>query len=324
MGQLEKETGLAGVKPDVKESKLLETIVHSVTYDPTSILNCPHDFPHQSIKSESMETEQATYLEAAHESNLSDLLIRPVERSSSLPNEFKHKSVIPLDKFFDKTVFNEKLDKRLKKIEERVKEIKKQMKSPFEMFLPKYYQIGHDIRPDQYWNLITSSEVQKVQSEQEPEPVEPTKTDDVLMIPLKKQFKHEKNTETKKLKKKLKDVDFSEAIIEYNKRKNEQQVEALGDTEKNDEQFEKLSEKVKDNLKSISQFVKNANFSKDSEQFKYDPENMNQMFSKAHSSEKEPKAKRFEDKFGKANKRRSTNALTRSKNTKSFTFRKSN
>lgn len=270
-----------------------------------------------------METEQITDLEIVNKSNLGEFLIRPAERSISLPNEFLPQSDTCLNKFFDKKVFNEKLDKRLKKIEEKVKEIKKQIRSPFEMFLPKYYQIGYNIDPNQYWKLIKSSQIKKVEVEQEQEPVELVKKDDVLMIPLKKQFKQEKNTETKKLKKKLKDVDFSEAIIEYNKRKTEQ-IEALGseNLENGDEQFEKLSEKVKDNLKSISEFVKKANFSKESQEFKYDPDTMNQMFSK--QSETKPKAKRFEDKFGKANKRRSTNAVTRSKNNKSFTFKKSN
>lgn len=312
-------------RSDIQESKLLENIVHSVTYDPNSILNCPHDFPHQLEKSEPMEVEQITDLDLVNKLNLCDLLIRPNERTTSLPSELTFKNVASLDKYFDKKVFNEKLDKRLKKIEEKVNEIKKQIKSPFEMFLPKYYQIGSNKLPDQCWNLIKSNQNKNLEIEKLQESIQQPKTDDILMIPLKKQFKHEKTLETKKLKKRLKDVDFTDAIIEYNKKKNEK-IDALGeqDLEKSNEEFEKLSEKVKDNLKSISEFVKKANFSKETNEFKYDPETMNQMFSKPHGSGQDSKVKRFEDKFGKGNKRRSTNAVTRSKNNKSFTFKKSN
>lgn len=271
-----------------------------------------------------MEVEQITDLEIVHKSNLCELLIRPKECSTSLPSEFICKKAISLDKYFDKNVFNEKLDNRLKKIEEKVKEIKKQIKSPFEMFLPKYYQIGNNKHSEQCWNLIKSYQNKKVDFKKEPEPIQKPNSDDILMIPLKKQFKNEKLNETKKLKNKLKDVDFTEAIIEYNKIKNEQ-IEALGDENlAKSNEFEKLSEKVKDNLKSISEFVKKAKFSKETNEFKYDSETMNQMFSKPHGSGQDSKVKRFEDKFGKGNKRRSTNAVTRSKNNKSFTFRKSN
>lgn len=84
---------------------------------------------------------------------------------------------------------------------------------------------------------------------------------DVFMIPLKKQFKMEKHSESKKLKKKLKNVDFSDAIIEFNKSRAER-IEALGADEEEQEKLDKISEKVKENLNSLSQFVKKANINK--------------------------------------------------------------
>ncbi|CAF0830592.1 unnamed protein product [Brachionus calyciflorus] len=318
----------------IESGPKIESIAHTVTFDPDSILNCPHDFPH--LKNEPMETEQLqdeNAIETAFKSNLGDLLMRPGGvQTTQLPDNFAQKETILMGKFFDKNVLGEKMDKRLRKIEEKVNEIKKEIRNPFELYLPKYYQImGHRVEPEKYWNLLKSTEkMSQVESEEEmDEKVQETKTEDILMIPLKKQFKLEKNTESKKLKKRLKDVDFSDAIIEYNKMKSES-VQALGGEEtetQNDQHFNNLSEKVKDNLKSISEFVKKANFSKNftenaGEFSGYSAENLNQMFSKSHNEQQqEQKQKRFEDKFGKVNKRRATNAVTRSKNNKSFTFK---
>lgn len=81
-------------------NNLLNSIVQSVKYDPDSILNCPHDFPHTNEhESEMMESDanqrhlmDGSHVEDAIRSDLADLLIKP--RQTTQPDIHQHLSEI--------------------------------------------------------------------------------------------------------------------------------------------------------------------------------------------------------------------------------------
>jgi ribonuclease D len=128
-----------------QQTSALDSIVHSVKYDPESILNCPHDFPHnnerQSDQMEEMDHANAD-ADPAHETNLVDLLIKPTSTSDfHLPVNMLHS----LDKsslselFLKSTNLTGKSRATKSSAVDKVKSIKMSIENPFEMYLPVSY-----------------------------------------------------------------------------------------------------------------------------------------------------------------------------------------
>ena len=240
--------------------------------------------------------------------------------------------------------------KSLQKLKEKIEAIKSTVENPFEMFLPFEFRSSGKCEMLK-WNLIKSEEVkakpfvlEKNTSLVSKEEDMSAKNPNFNMIPLKQQSKQEKfkNNDKKYTKNKvLKNVDFTEAIVEYNKSKVEK-VYALGSKDLENEEIQSIdvdaqqqqlqaliADKISSNLKSLSESVKCATLKDDaktSKPFVYDPQSMDQLFAKPASKKNEydPSSKIKRVQFSKVNKRRSTNAVTRNKQNQSLTFKKEN
>lgn len=355
--------GLINQKESNKNNAM-DSIVQFAKYDPDNILNCPHDFPHkyqESQNSDQMDMQQAndSAIEEVSKLSLNDILIKPNNKISQL--DMPKSLNIPrngssLKELFVKTN-NQEITKikNIKKLEEKVKDIKSSMRSPFEFFLPKEIRKVSEIDENETkWNLIKSVQTEvhnQVQINPTDLATEQSITNDINMIPLKQQFKKEKHVllgHDKKKKKALKNVDFSDAIIEYNKSKTEK-INALGSIQEEEsselnEQSQKLNElinkKLTENLKSLSEQVKvgsfefggassgsGANESSEGE-FVYDTNDMNKLFSKPQSSKDnvkyDPSSRLKQNKFDKINKRRQTNLVSRAKHNLTYTYKEPN
>jgi ribonuclease D len=361
--------GLINQKESNKNNAM-DSIVQFAKYDPDNILNCPHDFPHkyqESLNSDQMDIQQANDTSVAIDEvsklSLNDILIKPSNKISQLDMpkslDVSHTGSSLTDLFSKSS--NEQINtiKNIKKLEEKVREIKSSMKSPFEFFLPREIRkITQDDNTAPKWNLIKSVNENEAYNQAQINiadllPQE-TATNDINMIPLKQQYKKEKHLllgHDKKKKKLLKNVDFSDAIIEYNKSKIEK-INALGsiqeeeNSELNDQSQqlnELINKKLSENLKSLSQQVKVGSFEFGSDvgassgsaanessegEFFYDPNNMNKIFSKPQSSKDnikyDPSSRLKQNKFDKINKRRQTNLVSRAKHNLTFTYKEPN
>ena len=348
-------------------NNVLDSIVHAIAYDPDHILNCPHDLSHN-FKSETefiddQQQELTNALDEASKLDLKELLIKPSDATSVakpvLPADLNLTKSSELSSIFKKSDVVNRAEKNhakknlksLIKLQERIETIKKSMKNPFEMFLPNEFRsqsntANTDNAEITKWNLIKTEVVkatpfvlQKKQAfanEEEDENV--AKPANTNMIPLKQQFKQEKYKHQVK-NKILKNVDFTDAIIEYNKSKVEK-VHALGSKDLEDEEIQSvdidtqqqqlndlIASRISSNLKSLSEAVKsgiNEGEAASSAAFSYDAKSMNELFAKPapKKGEYDPSSKIKRVQFSKVNKRRSTNAVTRNKQNQSMTFKK--
>lgn len=148
----------------------------------------------------------------------------------------------------------------------------------------------------------------------------------------------------KKPKKRSKNIDFTNAIIEYNKSK-VSKVNALGgvnedempNENQNDDDIDNeisaqqqkldalLQKKISDNLSILSKELKNPATSSDTPDiYNYNAQSMNKLFAKPELARDhfDPASKIKNSKHSKVNKRRVTNAITRMKNNHSLTYKK--
>jgi exosome complex exonuclease RRP6 len=330
----------------VNKSNVMDKLVHFMAYDSESILNCPHDLSHrqqdkQQHQGGDDDLDESTFqhVDLNETKNLNDLLIKPNNQlvQPALPADLINISSSAQSRLFHKKPLNSNENRKLI---DKVNFIREQIKNPFELFLPNELRANNNDRVDEseYWNLIKTDARHKrdahifsTDANQEEATNGNQSANESSMIPLKQQFKFEKFVASsgasgqQKAKKKKKDVDFTDAIIEYNRKKmktepvlgdriEEGELEEIEEEEK--EKFDQLAQKIQDNLKSLSDSVKNATFTG------YDAQQMNKMFQKPSQSTNESgqHASR-QSKYGKINKRRNTNAVTRSKHNQSATFR---
>ena len=314
------------------QKSVLDSVVHLATFDPDSVLNCPHDFRHKNNDetNDNMDTNQAPHEESVIHLNLKEIFIKPtLSLGPSLPKTLVNVKSSTLNEVFSKKLALQQKRKAKRDIEEKVKKIKVEIENPFEVFLP--LELRSTNVQSFKWNLVKPSEIlakpvisKETKAAKEAE--EEVKTQETNMIPLKNQFRQEKfaNSE-KKLKKKLKSIDLAETIVEYNRIKSAQ-APALGDEEAMDEELESqqrqinslIEEKVNSNLKLLSQSLKSGT------EFSYEADAMNQMFSKPQKparADYDPASKLKRSNFAKVNKRRQTNAVTRAKQNQSVTFK---
>lgn len=329
------------------KSNVMDKLVHFMAYDSESILNCPHDLSHrqqdkqqhQGGEGDDLDASTFQHVDLNEINNLNELLIKPNSQlvKPDLPADLLNMSSCAQSHLFHKKPLNSNENRKLI---DKVNLIREQIKNPFELFLPNELRVnkGDGVDETHYWNLIKTDARQQRDVQQsatgmsQDEEINGHKSaNDNNMIPLRQQFKFEKFAATSgaveqhKAKKKKKDVDFTDAIIEYNRKKMKtepvlgEQVEEgeLDEIETEErERFDQLAKKIQDNLKSLSDSVKNATFTG------YDAQEMNKMFQKPSQSTNEPgqHASR-QSKYGKMNKRRNTNAVTRSNHNQSATFR---
>lgn len=232
------------------------------------------------------------------------------------------------------------------------------MENPFSIFLPKEFQPENTSKDFKKWVLLkplkerakTSQDLSKAKVE------EKIVTPDIMMIPLKQQYKFEKYSAGElKPKKRKTNVDFTDAIIEYNKQKQakvnalsggaEDEAEMINEYQNNDidkeieSQQQKLEElmqkKIQSNLSLLSQEAsgsssRNGTANSAAEHatssiYTYNPNAMNKLFAKPELSKEQfdPSSKLRNSKHKAVNKRRMTNAVTRMKNNHSLTYKKS-
>ncbi len=215
------------------------------------------------------------------------------------------------------------------------------------MFLPNEFRQPSDSEKNKItkWCLLKpfKSQSKAVQSNETvqakaAQTVSPTEE---FMIPLKQQFRSEKKPQGKKRK----NVDFTDAIIEYNRAKarvnalgGDNEEEMLNENQNDDidteiqEQQQKLDalvqQKITANLKLLSKETAAPGSSKETngneEIYTYDAQSMNKLFAKPEVTRNEfdPASKIRNSKHSKVNKRRMTNAITRMKNNHSLTYKK--
>lgn len=225
------------------------------------------------------------------------------------------------------------------------------------MFLPSEFRQQNNLDNNiKKWTLLKASKKEPII------PVLPSiakttikteTTEEFCMIPLKKQYKLEKYASgEKKPKKRANKIDFTDAIIEYNKTKIAK-VNALGDDDdgtllnenQNDDidreieiQQKKLDnlvqDKIRSNLSILSKESNNAKNKKiasnndslnnDDNTYSYDTQAMNKLFAKPEKTQNEfdPAAKIGNSRHRKVNKRRMTNTVTRAKSNQSLTYKK--
>jgi hypothetical protein len=331
------------------KSNVMDKLVHFMAYDSESILNCPHDLSHrqqdkQQHQGGEGDLDESTFqhVDLKETTNLNDLLIKPNSQlvRPSLPADLLNVSSSAQSHLFHKKPLHSNENRKLI---DKVNLIRQQIRNPFELFLPNELRVnsGNGIDEAHCWNLIKTDAIQKrnvhesvAGSSQEEATNGHTSTSDNNMIPLRQQFKFEKfaatsgaGVEQHKAKKKKKEVDFTDAIIEYNRKKmktepvlgeqvEEGELDEIETEEK--EKFDQLAQKIQDNLRSLSDSVKNATFTG------YDAQEMNKMFQKSSQQTNESTSGQHgsrQSKYGKMNKRRNTNAVTRSKHNQSATFR---
>lgn len=347
-------------KIESQSKSVLESIVHLTTYDPNSIINCAHDFPQdRDDQMDILQQQDATV-------NLSDLLVKPNIVDDNMPNNLVKEATSTLTNLFNKefhvnleenSLEKVKQNKKLKKIEEKVKTIKNEIEHPFSMFLPSEFRKTNNLDTSiKKWILLKAKKIESVepsiQSSVTQTKIEKESTEE-FMIPLKKQYRLEKFTSgEKKTKKRANKIDFTDAIIEYNKSKIAR-VNALGGEDdrnlinenQNDDidktieiQQKKLDNLVQDKIRSnLSILSKESNnpknsFASNSEHldknqetiYSYDVEAMNKLFAKPEKTRDEfdPASKIGNSRHKKVNKRRMTNSVTRVKNNHSLTYKK--
>lgn len=114
------------------KANILDTLVHSVTYDPNSILNCPHDFPHSSENSMEVEADQI-------KSNLSDLLLKPKQIIEEiLPNDLISTEKVSSRISLLKQATKMKMLEKYKKLRKKLKKFRNQLKIRLNCF----YQVN--------------------------------------------------------------------------------------------------------------------------------------------------------------------------------------
>lgn len=331
--ETKEKTNNTGTNDKSQSKSVLESIVHLTTYDPNSVINCAHDFPQDA--EDSMETNQ--HQEQDTLKDLNEIFLKPKNNESNdMPNNLiKSQAVSALTTLFSKDFqvrSSEKTDmkllKKIKKLEEKVKIIKEEIQNPFQIFLPKEFREVNNIdniitkwslkKPQEVISTIFIKESQRVQKTEEPI----ISADMITMIPLKQQYKFEKlasGEEKRKPKKRAKNVDFTDAIKEYNNSK-QVKINALGggeneegminenqnndiDNEINDQQKkldELLQKKIRLNLNilskestnnsevndnsindsSNSKNTQNKDTAQTSNIYTYNPQSMNKLFAK--------------------------------------------
>jgi ribonuclease D len=332
-----------------KPESVFESIVHLASYDPNSMINNPHDLPHQ--QSDQNANEESMNVDTNHDNevklNLKDLLIKPsVKASFSLPENLFEIKCSKLSDLFVKELTHQTKEKTTKTLQEKIKKINDSIENPFSMFLPKEMRLNANQNEKHIsWNLLKSTENnQSLNSTGNlSKPEEPIKIDqDELMIPLKRQFYLEKFSGEKKSKTKhTKNLEYTEAIIEYNRIQEENQAGLRNSNESSDSEDgqvdshqKKLSnvieQKILSNLKHLANASANGNqeaTSATSEaSFEYEKEKINKMFYNSNETkgDYDPTSKIRKSTLNRVNKRRTTNAVTRSNNSKSVTFRVTN
>ena len=341
-------------------SSVLESIVHLTTYDPNNVINSAHDFPQEAIEQQEDTTQTSI--------NLNDIFIKPVSVDLSLPDDLSPNTVCPLVELFNKDFGLKtpqdsspavKLNKKVKQLEEKINKIKQSIENPFKMFLPVEFrqaasQLDVEVRK---WSLLKPREVTTTQQVDKEVPKmdvteKPADKIDVTMIPLKQQYKFEKFSGAERKPKKRsfnKNVDFTDAIIEYNKSKVEK-INALGSSDldrapnQNDDmdheievQQKKLDDLMQQRIRSNLQLLSQQTMSQASDEqaataasksspeaaFVYNIETMNKVFTKPDmvANKFDPASKIRKANHSKVNKRRMTNAVTRSKNNQSVTYK---
>lgn len=301
-----------GAKPD----SVLESIVHLTTYDPDHVLNNPHDFKHQDEPMNQEESNNPIQ-------DLNSILIKPsVAANSSLPDSFVENTGSSLSELFHKDLNITNFT-----IREKIRKINQTIENPFSMYLPPELRHESDmISSASYWNLMkpTGASLNSTQQngslrEEEPVRVEP----DIIMIPLKKQVHLEKKSDKKK-NKQLKNLEYEQAIQEYH-RQQEEKEKGIGDeTNEQQQQLNSLIEsKILSNLKTLSAEAAATSTEATQPQFEYNMNEINRMFKPedAKKNESDSAGRARKGNFNKVNKRRTTNAVTRSSNSKSVTFK---
>jgi len=333
---------------------VLESIVHLTVYDPNNIINNPHDLTHtHSNQNGGLDESMNIDNEQEMKLNLKDLLIK-TPTDVILPDNLVKLKESKLSNMFSK---NDQFNLKEKNLKEKIKKINDTIENPFGMFFPADLRLNNQIQSEYTpWNLIKATEINQsldfsnnVALKQE-EPV--ILNEDTLMIPLKKQFNLEKYSSEKQQKAKnktFKNLEYNEAIIAYNKSQEEKQM-GLGNNNNNnnsessddsevDLQQQKLTnlieEKIRSNLKLLSGSVPEQSegaaagggggATSSTKAFEYDMNKINSLFSSQDKNTVfDPTSKMRKGNFNKVNKRRTTNAVTRSNNAKSVTFKMSN
>lgn len=256
-----------------KPESVLDSIVHLASYDPNNIINNPHDLPHTATADQN-DNEESMNVDVSRDDevklNLKDLLIKPSVKSTkvtySLPDglvEMKHSKLSGL---LTKQRPEQSEEKKVKTLQEKIQKINESIENPFSMFLPLDLRLNSaKSETFQPWNLLKATENNQSfnSTAQLAKPEEPVKVDgDVLMIPLKRQSFLEKFSGEKKTKTKAqKNLEYTEAIIEYNRNQEKNQAglgnESSGSEDGEvDEQQKKLNtlieQRILSNLKLLS------------------------------------------------------------------------
>ena len=334
-----------------KPESVFESIVHLASYDPNNMINNPHDLPHGQSDQNGNE-EAAMNVDVNHDNevqlNLKDLFIKPIVKSTKvsfrLPDNLIELKYSKLSDLFAKERVYRTAEKKAHNLQEKIKKINESIENPFSMFLPP--ELRHNANPNENyvtWNLLKSTENQN-QSQNSTaslsKPEEPVKIDqDILMIPLKKQFFLEKFSGEKKQKTKhTKNLEYTEAIIEYNRVQEKNQA-GLGNSKVSsdsdedgqvDIQQKKLNNLIEQKILSNLKLLSNASANENNEAksapqapFEYDKEKINKLFANSNETKGDfdPTSKIRKSTLNRVNKRRTTNAVTRSNNSKSVTFK---
>jgi hypothetical protein len=210
-------------------SNFLDTISQPVlSYDPESLLNCAHDFPHddartQDDESNANETQSMTD-DAAH-LNLKELLVKQSSQGNEkrfvLPSDLVFADVPSVQKRLFSTVASPARATttttssiKNKKLLDKIEQIKRLVTNPFEMYLPADMRATSAVKLSptdaltgiSQWSLIKSVEPKPVVTKQaaaEAAAVAAAKqAADLNMIPLRKAF-HSQTLSTKKKLKRL-------------------------------------------------------------------------------------------------------------------------
>jgi ribonuclease D len=343
---------------------ILDSIVHLASYDPNNIIDCPHDLPHSSDRNSNSQDGRHTDHSAMTTNQFE--LFKPLssaekKRDELLPNDLFILGDNDINQIL--SLENDEKTKKNKKLNEKVQVIKSSLKNPFEIFLPKELRRSNCENEGNVWTLLkqeTKSTISATTSKADNQSIinnnESEANNDENLISLKKQSRLEKLTSNGRTKKKnLKNVDFTDAIIEYNKTKHQKNKEkALGcetiddninNDDDDDEQQSDVSKSIQKNLQFLSKSIRKeseaATLTKEKahkniqQLFSYDSKSINDKFSKAALQPNQQK--QFDPTMlesyapsssngkknnagSRVNKRRTTNALTRAKHTKSETF----
>lgn len=189
-----------------KTASVLDSITHTIAYDPDSVLNCPHDLPHNAHQadSEAMEREETpstNVIDDVSKLDLKELLIKSNNKLNVLPpTELKIINNTKISSMFSKSVANtdsnhdlKSKSKKREKLISKINLIKESISNPFEIYLPVEFRSNNSNVLDK-WNLIKASEQKPsyVNPVQVAETAKKEEKVDFEMIPLKKLHKLEK------------------------------------------------------------------------------------------------------------------------------------